>query len=93
MEEAIFTASVISYNCFEDIRYKLRLGVMTTHEWIKDFAIEFEEKYSFVEEWETYLDELNLRNENDFSGVPEQHSDWEEFLINKVNEKVSQEMI
>ena len=32
MKTEIFTALVISYNCFEDIRYKLRLGVMATHE-------------------------------------------------------------
>lgn len=82
MEETVFTASVISFNSFEDIRYKLRLGTMATHEWIKDFAIKFEQMYAWVEEWETYLDE----NHKDVS-------DWEEFLIKKVNEQVSQEMI
>ncbi len=82
MEEAIFTASVISFNSFENIRYKLHLGVMATHEWIKNFAIKFEQDFYNVKEWETYLDE----NHKDVS-------DWEEFLIKKVNEKVSQEMI
>ena len=78
--EIIFTASVISFNSFEDIRCKLRLGSMATHEWIKDFAIKFENTFGHVGEWETYLDE----NHKDVS-------DWEEFLIKKVNEQVEKE--
>lgn len=82
MKTEIFTASVISYNCFEDIRYKLHLGAMATHEWIKNFTIEFEEEHSSISEWENYLDSLD-----------EDYCDWEEYLISKVEERISQEIL
>lgn len=82
MEDKIFTASVISYNCFENIMEDLQKGVMETHEWIRDFAIEFEDEFGHIDEWDIYLYE----NHKDID-------DWEEFLIRAVWDRILIEKI
>ena len=75
LKDAVFTASVISNNMFDELYSKCsNVGSMGVYELISNAAIKFETEFQHVKEWETFLDEQN------FEG------DWEEFVIKKTKE-------